>query len=417
LKRFGSPWVVFGSAIAVSVAAGDTISWTSWRALVASLKVNPNAAAVRMAESPLLAIPATAARSRRLAVSDLQGATVEAILGALARVGSLQRRWMPAHAVGFVNLSREEFLRGKPRASLGALASALDRDPTSPYLHRLQALFLFSVGDRQSALAKLATAEAIAPGLRRPEVELTRDDARQVRLDGLRLRAEYYPRRLTETSLALARELRNAGDFDRAHEQLSALRGRPDVEIEIARWKIEAGDYTEALELLLPVAGRRANPRAVRARAWSIVAVARDLDGDRSGAIDAAREALHLDPDSPAPYVTLAGLAQGRGDLEGALEHLRRAWGMNPSDTNLLTRIASVAEQAGKIEDALLALERAVEIKPDSALLASRLVELQLRAGRYAEAAVTLSEALDRNPTDPGLLRLADRLQREIVPR
>jgi Flp pilus assembly protein TadD len=66
------------------------------------------------------------------------------------------------------------------------------------------------------------------------------------------------------------------------------------------------------------------------------------------------------------------------------------------------------------LEDALLALERAVEIKPDSALLASRLVELQLRSGRYAEAAVTLSEALDRNPTDATLLRLADRLPREV---
>jgi tetratricopeptide (TPR) repeat protein len=414
VKRLSAPWFVFASAVAASAAVADTFSWTNWRAVVASLKVDPETAAVHMAEGPLMAIPATAARSRSLSVNDLQGASVEAIAGALARVGSLQRRWMPAHAVGFVNLSREEFLGGNPRASVDALVSALDRDPTSAYLHRLQALFLFSVGDRQSALETLAIAEAIAPGLQRPEVELTGDEARQVRLDGLRLRAVYYPRRMTETSLALARELRNDGAFDLAFELLSGLRGRPDVEIEIARWQIEAGDYAGALDVLLPVVGRRANPRAVRARAWSAVAIARDLDGDRDGAVDAAREALNLDPDSPAPYVTLAGLAQGRGDLEGALEHLRRAWGMKPSDTALLTRIASVAEQAGKTEDALLALERAVEINTESAQLASRLVELQLRAGRYAEAAVTLSEALDRNPTEPGLLRLADRLPREV---
>jgi tetratricopeptide (TPR) repeat protein len=414
VKSLGAPWLVVVASIAVVAATADSISWLSWRSITASLEVNPGAAAETMATSPLMSLPTTAVRSRRLAVSELQGAAVESIVGALTRVGALQRRWMPVEGVGFVNLAREEFLRGHPRESVDALAAALDRDPTSAYLHRLQALFLFSLGDRQSALAELAVAEAIAPGLRRPEVELTADDARRVRLDGLRRRQEYYPRRKMESALALARELRIEGDPEGAHALLAELRGRAEVEIEIARWAIEAGEYPAALESLLPVAERRANPRAVRSRAWSMVAIARDLDGDREGSLSAAREALDLDPDSPAPYVTLAGLAQGRGDLDGALEHLRRAWGMKPTDTGLLTRIAAVAEQAGRSEDALLALERAVEINPDSALLASRLVELQLRRGRYAEAAATLSEALDRNPTDAALLRLADRLPREV---
>ena len=414
MKGLEAPWLVMAAAIAVTAAAADTISWMSWRAMVASLKVNPDAAAERMATGPLMALPTIAARSRRLAVSDLQGAAVDSIVGALTRVGSLQRRWMPVDGVGYVNLSREEFLRGHQQGSVDALASALVRDPTSAYLHRLQALFLFSLGDRQSALRELAVAEAIAPGLRRPEIELTPDDAHQVRLDGLRLRVEYYPRRRTESALALARELRIDGDSEGAHALLADLRGKPEVEIEIARWAIDGGEYPVALEMLLPVAEGRTNPRSMRSRAWSMVAVARDLDGDREGSMLAAREALELDPDSPAPYVTLAGLAQGRGDLDGALEHLRRAWGMNPTDTGLLSRIASVAEQAGRAEDALLALKRAVELQPESAVLASRLVELQLRSGNYAEAAITLSEALDRNPTDPTLLRLADRLPREV---
>ena len=174
------------------------------------------------------------------------------------------------------------------------------------------------------------------------------------------------------------------------------------------------GEYTQALDLLMPIAYRRTNPRPIRAHAWSMAAIARDLDGDSEGAISAAGEALKLDPDSSAPYVTLAGLAQSRGNFDGALEHLRRAWGMDPADTRLLTRIASVAEQAGRQEEALLALERAVEIDPGSPELAVRLISLQLRAGRYAEATVALSQALDRHPTDPGLLGLADRLPREI---
>lgn len=347
-------------------------------------------------------------------MGDLAGAPAASVSKALARLGRLQRSWLPGDAVGYLNLSREEFLRGNTHTSIEALAEALTRDPCSAYLHRLQALFYFSVGNRESALSELSIAEAIAPGFRDPEIELTSTDDRQVRLDGLHLRMEYYPRRKTETSLALARELRIEGNASEARSLLEGLRGRPDVDIEIARWSIEDGEYAAALDLLIPIASRRANPRSVRARAWSVAAIARDLDGDGDGAVSAAGEALKLNPDSSGPYLTLAGLAQGRGDLEGALDHLRRAWGMDPADTRLLTRIAAVAEQAGKQEDALLALERAVEIEPDQPDHAVRLVSLQLRAGRYAEAALALSESLDRHPTNPGLLSLADRLPREV---
>jgi tetratricopeptide (TPR) repeat protein len=412
-----APLLAVASAIAVLVAVVDTHGWMKWNSIAATLAVNPEGAAVDLAADSLLTRPSHAVRSRRLAVSQLVGATQDSLIAALHVIGRLQRSWLPIEAVGFVNLAREQFLHGQPQDSVEALAAALVRDPTSAYLHRLRALFLLSVGDRDTALEELAVAEAIAPGMRRPDVELTLTDERRVRLEGLRLRSAYYPRRETETSLALARELRLDGDREGANGLLGTLRGRPDVEIEIARWRIEEGDYPSALDLVMPVAENRTVPRRVRARAWSLAAIARDLNGDGAGANEAAREALALDPESPAPYLALAGLAQGRGDLEGALDHLRRAWGMNPADTRLLTRIASVAEQAGKAEDALLALERAVEIDPESPDLASRLVQLQLRTGRYAEAAITLSESLDRHPTDPGLLHLADRLQREVGPR
>jgi tetratricopeptide (TPR) repeat protein len=414
MKRLQSSWLVVGAALAVLVAAVDCTGWQIRRTIAKTLTVNPEAAAARLGTSPLVVLPSLMVRTRRLVTGDLAGATEASLLTALTRVGRLQRRWLPADPPGFLNLAREEFLRGRMLESADALAKALVRDPTSAYVHRLHALFLFSFGDRDAALLALSIAEAIAPGLRRPEVELTTEDQRRVRLEGLRLRADYYPRRRTETSLALARELRVDGDESGALSLLADLRGRPDVEIEIARWAIEAGDHVEAIELLLPIARKRANPRGLRARSWSMVAIARDLDGNGEEALSAARKALELDPDSPAPYVALAGLAQGRGDLDGALDHLRRAWGMKPSDIRLLTRIASVAEQAGKPEDALLALERAVEIEPGSAHLAARLIELQLRTGRYTQAAVTLSESLDRHPTDPGLLNLADRLPREV---
>jgi tetratricopeptide (TPR) repeat protein len=402
------------AVLALVVALVDTLGWREWRLIVDLTSVNSEAAAQRLASGRLVGLPSVVERTRKLATDQLAGATPESLAAALARIGGLQRRWMPTAAFGFLNLASEEFLRGRIRDSVTALGEALARDPTSPSLHRIQALFLFSVGQRQGALAELAIAEAIAPGFHEPEVELTFEDERSVIFEGLRMRTEFYPRRATENALALARAIREKGDDDEARSELARFRGQPAVEIELARWAIDEGDLEAAVEMLLPIALRSANPRSLRAQAWSVISVARDLSGDVEAALAAAGEALALDPNSPAPYLTLAGLAQGRGDLQSAFEHLQRAWGMDPVNTGLLTRIASVAEQAGKTADALLALERAVEIDPGTPRLAVLLVELQLRTGHYAEAAMSLSRALDRHPTDPGLLRLADRLPREV---
>jgi tetratricopeptide (TPR) repeat protein len=402
------------AASAVIITSVDTAGWYAWRALVNSLSVNPEAAGRRLAEHPTVSLPSVVYRMRRLAANQLTGLPPEVLTEVLTRVGSSQRRWNPAASAGFTNLSREEFLRGRPSASLDALDEALKRDPTSPFLHRLRALFLLSVGEGTSAFTEMAIAEAIAPGLRNPAIELSPLEEERLRLEGLRLRATHYPRQRTKTTLALARALRVRGSEREARSLLNALGGRPAVEIELARWAVEEGDFSGAIELSLPIASRSSNPRGLRADAWSVIAVARDLSGHGDGALEAAEAALELDPRSPKPYEALAGLAQGRGDLEAALDYLRRAWGMDPANVRLLTRIASVAEQAGRAADALLALERAVEIEPGSARLAALLVEMQLRNGRYAEAAGTLSRALDRHPTDPGLLRLADRLPREI---
>ena len=119
MRRLDAPWLVLAATIAVAAATVDTISWLSWRTIAASLEVNPEGAAEKLAASPLMALPASAVRSRRLAVSQLQGAATESIVDVLTRVGALQRRWMPLEAVGFVNLAREEFLRGRPQACRG----------------------------------------------------------------------------------------------------------------------------------------------------------------------------------------------------------------------------------------------------------------------------------------------------------
>lgn len=414
MKSMHVRWLVAAAVLAVVIEVVDTVGSTAWRNTARALAAEPGQGAVRMASDPLLALPSAVARSRRLAARDLGLAARELAVPALARIGIEQMSWFPVDPHGWLNAARQALLEDRAEEAARFLEQATIRDPTSPHVRRLSALVLLHLGRLDEAMEELAYAEGIAPGLTSPQVELTEEDAEQVRLEGLRLRRNLYPRNPVETTLALARELRARGDENGAVNELDPLRGHAEVELELARWAIERANYEEALALLEVPANRSSYPRSLRARAWSLVATARDLSGDPEGALAAARTALRLAPESPAPYVTLAGLARARGDLEVAFEYLRRARGMAPSDTDLLLRLAVVAEEAGRGPDAIAALERAVELDPGSVELAVRLIDLQLRMGDYAAAAMALSDALDRFPTDPRLLLRAQQLRSEL---
>lgn len=417
MTRWGDRVRILLASAAVAVMAAEVAGWWWWQQLQGLARVNPNAAAGRLCRSGLAAWPPMVVRARRLPAAALESVPRPLLADLLERFGGLQRAWLPAHPAGFTDLARAELLRGRVNEAGIHLEAALARSPTSARLQRLAAAVLLMQGELAAALESLAVAEAIAPGLRSPPVQLVAEEEARVRLRALELRDRYYPRRRVDNALALARALRSAGETATAEGLLAAHAEHPEVQLEMARWAIDDGDRTDAAIRLDAVIGDRACPRSQRSRAWAMLALVRELDGDRSGALAAADRALALEPESPHPWMTLAALAESRGDFEAALGHLRRAWGMSPTDVGLLTRIARVAEQAGRPADALLALERAVEVNPESPAAAARLVALQIRQGRYAEAAIAVSRALDRHPTDPVLIELTERLRREIGAR
>jgi len=402
------------AGFAVAAATVDLAGWMTWARATEGLAVNAERGAGYLAAGFMTALPSTVQRSRRLPVRELGSAPLDLAFAALMRSGDNQRRWMVAHPAGPTNLALGFLVAGDPVAALGVLDEALQRDPTSAHLHRLHALILMSRGEISAALESLAVAEALAPGLKEPEIELTPENQRSIHLRSLELRRELYPRRRMQTGLTLAREIKRGGDITGARATLEALGDHPEVVLEQAQWAVEDGDAPTAIELLDGRVTSRNVPRNLRARAWAILAVAREIEGDREGALSAAQQALDLDGRSPYAFLSLASLAESRGDYDTALEHLRRAWGMSPADVRLLIRIAGTAERAGKMPDAVLAMERAVELDPSSPDLAVRLVSLQLRQGDLTSAAMTLSEALDRHPTNASLLALADRLRRDV---
>jgi hypothetical protein len=402
------------ACVAVLIAAIDSAGWWWWQDTSRNLAVDSARGVQRLLYGWGILLPSTVQLSRRLATRDLASAPSTDVVAALERLSRHQERWMSVDANGFTNGAVAAFLSHRTNDGIRDLRAALLRDPTAPRLHRLMALALQRAGFQQRCLEHLAEANAIAAATDGPMLELADEERRWVRLEGLRRRMDWYPRERSGTAVELARELRDQGDQAAGDEVLSANARHPEVALERARWDLDAGRFEPAEAEALAIARRQRYPAALRVRAWAVVSEVRERGGDSDGALTAAREALRLGPESAAPYLALATLAEHRSAYEEALQHLRRAWGVAPTDVGVLLRVSVVAERAGHPADARLALVRAVDLAPGDVSLVARLVDFHLRHGDFTEAAMRLSGALDRFPTDRRLLTLGDRLRREV---
>ncbi len=403
------------ATLAATVEIVSWAGWSAWRVGVNRMEAEPEAGARALAESWWLGIPSAVHASRRLGGAVLDGVPADTRAALLDRIGRLQQRWMPTDPTGPRNRALAALARGETEAAMEFVRAAVQRWPVSPYLVRLQALLTLGRGDYDGCLELLARAEGLAPGYAVPPVEVLPGDDDWIRLEGLRRRAALYPRLRERALLDMARELRRRGEADAAERALGQVGDAPDAVLLRALWALEDGDAAGAAAAALEQARRTALPASIRARAWSLASRALAASGDDRGALEAAEAALRLAPDSPAPYLALAAIAERKGELDRALEYARRAWGVAPADVGVLLTVSRIAARAGRDADARLALRRAVEVAPDQPDLRARLAALLLRQGRYMEAAMTLSRALDRFPADARLLALAGRLESETT--
>lgn len=405
------------TVFSVVVEASGTVGWWSWNHAMSLLREDTVAGTEGLADNPLLRLPSVARRTRRLPASLLVEAPGEIVVSALRTVAGDQIRWAPADPHGFVNNARADLISGEMESASSDLAQAVVRNPTSPELHLLAALAARVGGRNTEALDHLATSAGLGSSGWKRRIDLTPEETDWVVIEGLRRRLDYYPRARIAGVLGLARELRRRDQEEEGRRSLSEASADPRVALEIARWDVDAGDFEEAEDRLETLTNRRALPSSILADAWAVTAMARDGKGDPDGAVAAAQTALQFDPRSASPYRVLARLAERRGDAQAALDHLRRAWGMNPTDIGLLLAVARTAEIAGHHDDARLALDRAVTVEPENPAVHASKVEYLLRRGDFMEATLALSDALKRFPTDPRLLRLADRLRDEVSRR
>ncbi len=184
-------------------------------------------------------------------------------------------------------------------------------------------------------------------------------------------------------SLALIQhEFREALVYGRRAERLLQGSARPYGVIGDAL--VELGRYDEAFAAFEKMVSLRPNLAS-----YARIAYARELTGDRVGAIGAMQLALDAAAGQPEPaafaHLELAKLELGLARLSAARRHALAALRVLPGYPSGRLELARIEAAAGRLDVALALARRASEAVP-TAQAVSFLAELLDRKGRMAEA-------------------------------
>jgi tetratricopeptide (TPR) repeat protein len=174
---------------------------------------------------------------------------------------------------------------------------------------------------------------------------------------------------------------------------------RTDLVPSMAWQSLWGGQPDEAARLFAELAAQRAaTPGGKRADALDGLAQARQALGDRTGALQAFREAHALAPDDPRLHRRLAMALLSSGDKEQAIAELRVLHQRAPDDRGITSTLANALYVAGQYDEALGIYERLLAQRPDDVELLITVARVNGFADRNAEAASLYRRALGLAP-------------------
>lgn len=123
------------------------------------------------------------------------------------------------------------------------------------------------------------------------------------------------------------------------------------------------------------------------ATAATHLALTRLQAGDHGAAIEAAQQALALDPSSVEGLIYLGLAEQAAGDLDAARESLRRALELDPTRADTANNLGNAYFAAGDYEAAAASFRKALELRPDFETARQNLELTEERLERASQAA------------------------------
>jgi tetratricopeptide (TPR) repeat protein len=168
----------------------------------------------------------------------------------------------------------------------------------------------------------------------------------------------------------------------------------------------EKGDFAGVVNVLEPLAAPRRTGAGGRTQRQSFAVsfyLGRALLERRrfADAVEPLRGALHLSPQTPSLYVSLARAQAGAGRLGEALATVERGLELAPRHLGLLQMKGRVLLGRGAAAAALAVLEEARVIDPGNALLRVDLANALREAGRPQQALAEAEEAVRLEPRSP----------------
>lgn len=131
---------------------------------------------------------------------------------------------------------------------------------------------------------------------------------------------------------------------------------------------------------------------------------------DRAAAKASLDHALVLDPNNADAYRGLGDLAEGEGRLPDAAGHFAKAVSLNPQDAEFPRLAGTIAYRTGRYTDAKSWYEKSAAVAPDSAVPFSLLGAANHMLGDYGAAASAFQKSIAIQPTANGYTNLGTAL-------
>jgi len=262
----------------------------------------------------------------------------------------------------------EHLADGQPQEAIAALERAIEKDDTSPLLHRMMAEILARSGELDRSVEHAKRARELAP-----------DDP-----DVRSLLAQLY------------RIQQNSGE---AEKLLLDESGNPideDSAWLLYQIHLEANNFDEGLRIARWMTERKPE----EPRGWIALANVYEKQEQPLEAEKALRKSLEIDPANLRIYAALARSMRNRGDKDGAINVYREMLRQAPDDHSTLFALAEAQINDEDIEGAVETLERIEANYPNDLESVKRLGFLLYEGHRYADAVKRFDRVLEASPRE-----------------